>query len=182
MLIRTSGEKRISNFLLWQIAYSELYFSEKKWPDFDAEELYMAIFEYQKKEKDASAKQLNKLKMKSFKLLLILILHCYFVFGQQETTNSKYILGGIELEGNHNFDNRTILRIMNLSIGQEISAPSEEITNGVKALWNQNFFSDIQVWKRLEDNKKAILEIYLESLPSLTKFKLLGLKNRKKMI
>ena len=51
LLIRTSGEKRISNFLLWQIAYSELYFSEKKWPDFDEEELYMAIFEYQKRER-----------------------------------------------------------------------------------------------------------------------------------
>ena len=51
LLIRTSGEKRISNFLLWQIAYSELYFSKKKWPDFDAEELYMAIFEYQKRER-----------------------------------------------------------------------------------------------------------------------------------
>ena len=51
LLIRTSGEKRISNFLLWQIAYAELYFSEKKWPDFDAEELYMAIFEYQKRER-----------------------------------------------------------------------------------------------------------------------------------
>ena len=51
LLIRTSGEKRISNFLLWQIAYSELYFSEKKWPDFDEEELYIAIFEYQKRER-----------------------------------------------------------------------------------------------------------------------------------
>jgi len=51
LLIRTSGEKRISNFLLWQIAYSELYFSKKKWPDFDEEELYMAIFEYQKRER-----------------------------------------------------------------------------------------------------------------------------------
>ena len=51
LLIRTSGEKRISNFLLWQIAFSELYFSEKKWPDFDEEELYMSIFEYQKRER-----------------------------------------------------------------------------------------------------------------------------------
>jgi len=51
LLIRTSGEKRISNFLLWQIAFSELYFSEKKWPDFDEGELYMAIFEYQKRER-----------------------------------------------------------------------------------------------------------------------------------
>ena len=51
LLIRTSGEKRISNFLLWQIAFSELYFSEKKWPDFDEEELYIAIFEYQNRER-----------------------------------------------------------------------------------------------------------------------------------
>ena len=51
LLIRTSGERRVSNFLLWQIAFSELYFSEKKWPDFDEEELYMAIFEFQKRER-----------------------------------------------------------------------------------------------------------------------------------
>ncbi len=51
LLIRTGGEKRISNFLLWQIAYTELYFSEKKWPDFDKEELYMSIFEYQKRQR-----------------------------------------------------------------------------------------------------------------------------------
>ena len=121
-------------------------------------------------------KQLNRLKMKSFKFLLILILNCYLVLGQQETTNPKYILGGIELSGNHNFDNASILRIMNLSIGQELSAPSEEITNGVKALWNQNFFSDIQVWKRYKDDKVIILEIYLEARPSLTKFKFIGIK------
>ena len=51
LLIRTSGEKRISNFLLWQIAFSELYFSKKKWPEFDEEDLYMSIFEYQKRER-----------------------------------------------------------------------------------------------------------------------------------
>ena len=43
LLIRTGGEKRLSNFLLWQAAYSELFFSEKLWPDFDAEELSDAI-------------------------------------------------------------------------------------------------------------------------------------------
>ena len=51
LLIRTSGEKRVSNFLLWQIAFTELHFSEKKWPDFNVEELYIAIFEYQKRER-----------------------------------------------------------------------------------------------------------------------------------
>ena len=46
LLIRTGGEKRISNFLIWQSAYSELYFSEKHWPDFDEEELDRALSEY----------------------------------------------------------------------------------------------------------------------------------------
>lgn len=51
LLIRTSGELRISNFLLWQIAYSELYFTPTFWPDFDKEELYKAIVDYQQRER-----------------------------------------------------------------------------------------------------------------------------------
>jgi len=51
LLIRTSGEHRISNFLLWQIAYSELYFTEKLWPDFRREDLYDAIQSYQQRER-----------------------------------------------------------------------------------------------------------------------------------
>ncbi len=47
LLIRTSGEKRISNFLLWQLAYSEIYISEVLWPDFDEFEFYKAIIDYQ---------------------------------------------------------------------------------------------------------------------------------------
>ncbi|MFH4964583.1 isoprenyl transferase [Gaetbulibacter sp. M235] len=51
LLIRTSGEQRISNFLLWQIAYAELYFTDTLWPDFTKEDLYKAIIEYQKRER-----------------------------------------------------------------------------------------------------------------------------------
>lgn len=51
LLIRTSGEYRISNFLLWQIAYSELYFTEVLWPDFEEKDLYEAIISYQKRER-----------------------------------------------------------------------------------------------------------------------------------
>jgi undecaprenyl diphosphate synthase len=46
LVIRTSGEQRLSNFLLWQSAYSELYFSERLWPEFDREELERALAEY----------------------------------------------------------------------------------------------------------------------------------------
>jgi undecaprenyl diphosphate synthase len=51
LMIRTSGELRISNFLLWQLAYAELYFTEKLWPDFRKEDFYDAIIDFQKRER-----------------------------------------------------------------------------------------------------------------------------------
>ena len=50
-MIRTGGEQRISNFLLWQLSYAELYFTDTYWPDFREEELYMAILDYQRRER-----------------------------------------------------------------------------------------------------------------------------------
>ena len=51
LLIRTSGELRISNFLLWQLAYAELYFTDCLWPEFTNEEFYRAIVDYQHRER-----------------------------------------------------------------------------------------------------------------------------------
>lgn len=51
LLIRTSGEHRVSNFLLWQIAYSEFYFTEVLWPDFKREHLFEAVYNYQNRER-----------------------------------------------------------------------------------------------------------------------------------
>ncbi len=51
LLIRTSGEARISNFLLWQLAYTELYFTETLWPDFRQREMLLALLDYQKRER-----------------------------------------------------------------------------------------------------------------------------------
>lgn len=51
ILIRTSGEYRISNFLLWQIAYAELYFIQKLWPDFRKEDLFEAVYDFQNRER-----------------------------------------------------------------------------------------------------------------------------------
>lgn len=61
LLIRTSGELRISNFLLWQLAYSELYFTDVFWPDFDKEELAKAIVSFQQRERryGKTSEQLN---------------------------------------------------------------------------------------------------------------------------
>ena len=51
LLIRTSGELRLSNYLLWQLAYSELYFTEVPWPDFTKEELVKAVEDYNKRDR-----------------------------------------------------------------------------------------------------------------------------------
>ncbi len=51
LMIRTSGEMRISNFLLWQLAYTELYITPVLWPDFNREELYKALIDFQKRER-----------------------------------------------------------------------------------------------------------------------------------
>jgi len=51
LMIRTSGEQRISNYLLWQLAYAELYFTNKLWPDFRRDDLYDAILSYQNRER-----------------------------------------------------------------------------------------------------------------------------------
>lgn len=66
LLIRTSGEYRISNFLLWQSAYTEMYFTTKLWPDFRKEDLYEAIIDYQSRERRFGkvSEQLIKCKQK----------------------------------------------------------------------------------------------------------------------
>lgn len=51
LMIRTSGEYRISNYLLWQLAYTELWFTDKMWPDFRREDLFQAIIDYQRRER-----------------------------------------------------------------------------------------------------------------------------------
>ena len=51
LLIRTGGELRLSNYLLWQCAYSELYFCDTYWPDFNEEEFYKALYDYQQRER-----------------------------------------------------------------------------------------------------------------------------------
>lgn len=66
LLIRTSGEYRISNFLLWQAAYAELYFTDTLWPDFDKEEFYKAIVCFQSRERrfGLTSEQINELEGK----------------------------------------------------------------------------------------------------------------------
>ena len=60
LIIRTAGERRLSNFLLWQSAYSELYFSERTWPDFSSKDLELALAEYQRRTRKFGGLQKTK--------------------------------------------------------------------------------------------------------------------------
>ena len=126
-------------------------------------------------------KQQHKSTMRLFKTILILLTPFIFVFGQEAenwptTQKRQYILGDVELSGDHAIDKKSILKIMNLSIGQKIHIPSEIITEGLKTLWHQDLFSDIQISKREKNEKEIVLEIYLEAAKSLAKFKFNGIK------
>ena len=103
------------------------------------------------------------------------------VFGQEQPTlqtnnQQQYILGGIELSGDHTIDKKSILKLMDLSIGQKINLGGEDIKKGLKTLWGQGLFSDIQISKKHKDEKAIILYIYLETANSLLKFKFNGIK------
>jgi outer membrane protein insertion porin family len=129
-----------------------------------------------KKEKEGLERQQNKLTMKIFKFFLVLFIPFFCVIAQDINPSKQYILGDIELSGEHNLSKNSVLKIMNLSIGQKIILPGDELKNSIKSLWNQNIFSDIQVWKVEQNDKVINLEIYLKTLPSLSKFKFSGIK------
>ena len=125
-------------------------------------------------------KRQNKLIMRIIKPIFILLLSCYGVFGQDnlqlDSTQKQYILGGIELSGDQTLDKKSVLKLMNLKIGQKIEIPSEDLKKGLKTLWDQGLFSDIQIHKKQKDEKAIILDIYLEASASLLKFKFNGIK------
>ena len=97
-------------------------------------------------------------------------------FSQTFQTGEDYVLGDIQLYGEHNLNKASVLQIMNLSIGQQIVIPSEDIKKGIQALWKQKIFKDIQVFQVQKNENVIILELYLETLPNLMKFKFTGIK------
>ena len=118
--------------------------------------------------------------MRIIKTIFIVILSCSTVFGQDninfDNTQQQYILAGVELSGDQTLDKKSILKLMDLTIGQKINIPGESIKKGLKTLWGQGLFSDIQISKKQKDNKAIILNIYLEASTSLLKFKFSGIK------
>ena len=129
-----------------------------------------------KKEKGDLEKQLNRLKKNSLIIFLLILINTCVVFSQEENLNGNYILGQVEITGQNKLDKKSVLNVMNLKIGQKINTNGEEITNAVKSLWNQNIFSDIKIFKIEKENKIIHLEVLLNSLPKLSKFKFTGIK------
>ena len=109
---------------------------------------------------------------------LVLLFNLFFANSQntiyQET--NKFIIGDITFSGNYNLENNAIISLINLEVGQLIDVPGEEIQNALKTLWQQGVFSDVQIYKIKEEGDVLFLEIYLDQLPVLDKFKFQGIK------
>jgi len=120
------------------------------------------------------------IKMRSFYLNIYFLLTLTaqsVLFSQVNTTaQTQYMIGGITFSGNSTLENNTILSLINLNVGDNIFVPGEEIKNGLKTLWDQNLFSDIQIFQTKTEESIIFLEIYLEELPKLEKFQFKGLK------
>ena len=118
--------------------------------------------------------------MKSFYLNIFFLLTVTVqsvLFSQVNTdSQTQYMIGGITFSGNSTLEENTILSLINLNVGDNIFVPGEEIKNGLKTLWDQNLFSDIQIFQTKTEENLIFLEIYLEELPKLEKFQFKGLK------
>ncbi len=124
-------------------------------------------------------KQQNKLLMKKIKLIILLLLPCFFVTAQSNmplSSSKTYKLIDIELVGEYNIDKKSVLKLMDLSLNQNITIPGDEITNGLKTLWDQKLFSDIQISKIQKNENDIVLQIYLKPSLSLLKFSFNGIK------
>jgi outer membrane protein insertion porin family len=189
LVIRTSGEHRISNFLLWQIAYAEFYFTEVLWLDFKEQDLYEAIISYQKRERRFE-KQVNKLnkfsvQLNSFKILLILVfLGCSQSFYAQEerlpfNQGRKYFLAGVNVTGKISYNEQTVVTFSGLEKGQELIVPGEEISNAIKKLGKLGLFSDIDFYASKIEGDSIWIQLNINELPKLSEVKINGVKKSK---
>ena len=107
--------------------------------------------------------------MKAIRFIFIIIIPCFFAIGQQNLKTNTYILGGVTLTGDHNIQTSSILSIMNISVGQKITLQGTDISDGLKALWKQNLFTDIQIFQnRIEGNTIFLEKIKLNTVPDKT--------------
>jgi len=163
LLIRTSGEHRISNFLLWQIAYAELYFIDVFWPDFKEHHLVEAIKNYQNRERRFGKTS------------------TFFAKAQDISyeDGKKYVLGGIEVTGLQSYNEQTVKTYTGLRVGQPITLPGEQISAIINKLWGLELFTSIDFFITDIQENKVFLELNIKERPTLSDVSVYGIKKRK---
>ena len=205
LLIRTGGEVRISNYLLWQIAYSELYFCDTYWPDFMEEDLHKAIRCYQNRQRrfgktEAQVEEDENSVIKTTIHNIIMKIyqeHCHAADGaagassllrHQGTGENRqsrhllcrhspsYIVGGITVSGVEGYEDYMLSGISGLTEGQTITVPGNEITDAVKRYWRHGLFSNVSVAADSIVGNRIYLHIHLSVRPRVSTINYIGLK------
>ena len=190
LIIRTSGEERISNFYLWQAAYSELYFTDILWPDFNKKELNNAIFEFEK--------EIEGLERFNFMRLYIIISVILLGFNYKSFSQIRYNLNNdqqiaisytnpktyevaeIKVEGEKYLDEIALKSLAGIKVGDKISIPGESISGAIKKLWKQGIIGDIKIIVNKIEDEKVYLSIVLKERPRLSTFEINGIGRTQK--
>ena len=199
LLIRTGGELRISNYLLWQIAYSELYFCDTYWPDFLEEDLHKAIASYQNRQRRFGKTEaqviycMRKYKMVKWKRLGVIIamaiLHSSFftlhLNAQEKIINPDITyagsprtctIAGLAVSGVEGYEDYVLTGISGLTVGEEIEVPGAQITEAVKRYWRHGLFSKVAITADSLIGDKIYLHIHLAVRPRVSTINYIGLK------
>ena len=197
LLIRTGGEVRLSNYLLWQCAYSELYFCDTFWPDFKEEELCKAICDYQHRDRRFGKNSHNILNYNiryRFLLPLLTLISisslCTTGYAQENTTTAendqpvilyngtpkKYEIADIKVEGVKNYEDYVLIGISGLAVGQTITVPGDDITSAIKRYWRHGLFSDVKIFADKIVDNKIYLRIQLAPRQRITDIRYSGVK------
>jgi len=190
LMIRTSGENRISNFLLWQLSYAELVFNKTMWPDFGKEELYNCILEYQRRERrfgmTGEQESVSNHKMR----LLVALVGIFSIFNLGAQTDrpyqeldynnpQEYQIAEVKVVGTESRDKNAIKSITGLREGESVRIPSNELTDGIKKLWSLGIFADVTLVLDKIESDSVYLTIELLEQPILSRIVFDGVNKTK---
>jgi undecaprenyl diphosphate synthase len=194
LVIRTSGDLRISNFLLWQIAYAEFYFTDVFWPDFKRDDFLKAVIEYQSRERrfGKTSEQIKK-SMQRIKIIVLFVVVLFSrnaLIAQEITENNsektslfeegkKYTLGGISVVGVQQFSEKSVKVYSGLKTGMEIKIPGDKLSSAIKKLYGTKRFSTVEVYIDKLEGASSYLEIKVTETPQLNNVDIKGVKKSK---
>eukprot|EP01132_Coremiostelium_polycephalum_P000744 gene744-922_t len=180
LLIRTGGDVRISNFLLWQLAYTELVFIDKYWPDFEKEDVYQAVIKYQQRDRRIfpAIGVGFWLAMLGTYSVMANVSHGVAGLSLDYHRPATYVIEKIEFIGTKSLEPETLLAISSLKVGDTLQIPGSGLTYAIEQLWKQKLIENVSVYATQVIGNQVALAFHIVESPRLSTYTLKGVKKR----